>query len=272
MPPPAAPSPFTVLIPNITVGMPFLRQGKPAQMFTLLRNKIIKDAGFDFLKTFGDMMRPKGFTTNTAGVSNTSRHKCGDAFDFNQAETRLVVVEEPRKGHMYFRSYLRCVKQDGTQGQKLSLPKSNSAPKFYCDFTTIAEALGWHRIRAQSGWQQVWKKREFWHYQMTEGYSYDEAIKLLYTNPHNVQLQPEVSEVRLNDRDDEAIFHVRRDVRQVQAQLHYLKLLQPLKEIDGAFGQKTETAVKAFQLQAGLPATGIADVATRRALLERVLA
>jgi hypothetical protein len=259
------------LIPNITgTSMPFLRRGKPAEMFTILRNKIISDAGFDFLNAFGDVMRPQGFTPNTPGVSNTSRHKCGDAFDFNQAEARLVVVQEPRNGHMYFRSYLRCVKQDGTQGELLSL--QNSAARYYCDFTNIAESLGWHRIRAQSGWPQTWKKREFWHYQMTEGYSYEEAMKLLYTNPHNVQLQPELTEVRLNDRDDEAVFHVRRDVRQVQAQLHYLKLLQPLKEVDGAFGQKTETAVKAFQQQAGLPVTGIADVATRRALLEQVLA
>ena len=273
MPPPAPPSPFAVLIPNVTgTAMPFLRRGKPAEMFTLLRNKIIRDAGFDFLHTFGDIMRPRGFTTTVAGVSNTSRHKCGDAFDFNQAEPRLVVVQEPRNGHMYFRSYLQCVKQDGTQGKRLALPTSSSSPKFYCDFTTIAEALGWHRIRAQSGWPGVWKKREFWHYQLTEGYSYEEAMDLLYTDPHNVQAQPDTPEVRLHDRDDESIFHVRRDVRQVQAQLHYLGLLQPLQEIDGAFGAKTETAVKAFQLQAGLPETGVADTATRRALLQRVLA
>lgn len=271
MPPPAPPSPFTVLIPNITgTAMPFLRQGKPAEMFTILRNKIIKDAGFDFLKHFGDVMRAKTFTTTAPGVSNTSRHMCGDAFDFDQTEKRLIVVQEPRGSHMYFRSYLRCIKQDGTQGELLSL--QNTAPNYYCDFTNIAEALGWHRIRAQSGWQQTWKKREFWHYQMTEGYSYEEAMKLLYTNPHNVQLQPELTDVRLNDRDDEAVFHVRRDVRQVQAQLHYLKLLQPVKEVDGAFGQKSETALKAFQQQEGLPVTGVADAATRRALLARVLA
>jgi hypothetical protein len=268
MPPP---SPNTVLIPNVTAGLPYLRRGKPAEMFTTLRNKIINEAGFDFLNTFGDMMRPRGFITNQAGVSNTSRHKCGDAFDYNQGDPHLIIVQEPRNGHMYFRTYLRCARQDGTQGKQLRLPSSNSPLRFYCDFTTIAEALGWHRIRAQSGWQSVWKKREFWHYQMTEGYSFDEGIVLLYGNASQVQPQPEYPTVRRGDRDNEAIFYVRRDVRQVQAQLYLLGFLQPLTQIDGGFGQNTENAVRAFQQQAGLPVTGIADTETRRALLQQVL-
>src|SRR4051812_23596829 len=58
---PPAPSPNTVFIPNVKVGLPFLRKGVPAEMFTALRQKVIREAGFDFLSVFGDMMRPRNF-------------------------------------------------------------------------------------------------------------------------------------------------------------------------------------------------------------------
>jgi hypothetical protein len=250
--------------------MPFLRRGKPAEMFAALRQKIIREAGLDFLSAFGDMMRAKDFQTNQQGVAKNSRHKCGDAFDYNQAEPNLVVIQEPRNGKMYFRTYLKCARQDGTQGELLS--PTGGASKFYCDFTSRAEALGWHRIQAQTGWPNVWKKREFWHYQMTEGYTFDQGMELLYGNHDSVAAAPEYPPVALNDRDDEDRFHDPRHVRQVQAQLYLLKLLQPLSQVDGAFGPKSAAAVSAFQQQAGLPATGNADTATRRALLEKVLA
>jgi len=38
-------------------------------------------------------------------------------------------------------------------------------------------------------------------------------------------------------------------------------------QVDGAFGPKTESAVRQFQLTAGLPTTGIVDGTTWRALL-----
>jgi peptidoglycan hydrolase-like protein with peptidoglycan-binding domain len=55
-------------------------------------------------------------------------------------------------------------------------------------------------------------------------------------------------------------------------ELYLLKMLQPLRQVDGAFGPKSAAAVSAFQQQAGLPVTGTADTDTRRALLARVLA
>lgn len=269
MPVPQPPSPNTTLIPDIEVGLPYLRTGRPAERFTALRQKIINTAGFDFLSIFGDMMRPRGLVTHEPGVSNSSRHKCGDAFDYNQGDPRLVVIKEPRDGVTYFRTYLKCEKQDGTQGELMA--PNGGGPKFYIDFTSIAEAFGWHRIRAQKGWPNVWKKREFWHYQLTEGYTFDQGMTLLYGDAATVPPADELPQLALNDRDDESLFHGPRHVRQLQAQLYVLKLLQPVKEVDGVFGPKTQAAVSAFQQMQGLPANGIADPQTRRALLTAVM-
>lgn len=276
--PPRPPSPNTIFIENITVGMPFLRKGVPTEMFTALRNKVKREAGFDFLSVFGDMMRARAFMTTKPGAANRSRHKCGDAFDYNQGEKRLALVREPRNGRMYWRTYLLCANQDGSQGEALRIqneqilpPVAGVAPRFFYDFTSAAEALGWHRIRAQVGFEKVSTKKEFWHYQNTEGYSFDEAIELLYGNPAKVKQQPAFPTLTPGSRDNDGEVNVRRDVRQLQAQLYLLKLLSPLKEVDGVYGSKTEIAVRAFQEKEGLPATGIADEATRRLLLQRVV-
>lgn len=276
--PPKSPSPNAVFIENVTVSMPFLRKGVPAEMFTALRKKVIREAGFDFLSVFGDMMRGRNFMTNKAGASNTSRHKCGDAFDYNQGDNRRALVKEPRNGRMYWRTYLLCAKQDGSQGEALRIqneqimpPVTGAAPKFFYDFTSAAEALGWHRIRAQVGFQVKPTKKEFWHYQNIEGYSFNEALELLYGNPAKVPARPRFPTLRPGDRDNENEVNVLRDVRQLQAQLYLLKFLAPLKEVDGIYGGGTEKAVRAFQEKEGLPVTGIADEATRRLLLQRVM-
>ena len=269
------PSPNTVLIENVSgTAMPYLRKGVPAEMFAALRSKVIREAGFDFLSVFGDMMRPRNLTTNKPGVAQRSRHKCGDAFDYNQGEARLSLVKDPRDGRMYWRTYLRCAKQDGSQGEALRIQNqqivAGPANGFYYDFTSAAEALGWHRIPAHPGWQSSWNKREFWHYQNVEGYSYDEVMQLLYGNAAAVPKRPRFPTLSPGSRDSVEV-NTLKDVRQLQAQLYLLKLIFPLKEVDGIYGGKTTDAVKAFQQKEGLTVTGIADEATRSLILQRVL-
>ena len=275
--PPKGPSPNTVLIENVKVGLPFLRKGAPATMFAVLRKKVIREAGFDFLSVFGDIMRPRSLHTTKPGVADKSRHKCGDAFDYNQGDKRLALVKEPRGDRMYWRTYLLCPTQDGSQGEphvisqeSIQTPAPGTKPKFFYDFTSAAEALGWQRIRAQKGFEKVGTKKEFWHYQLTEGYTFDEAIELLYGDPTKVKVQPEFPSLKPGDHDDDQQVNVRRDVRQVQAQLYLLKFLAPLQEVDGGYGPNTEVAVKAFQKKFGLPVSGIADEQTRRMLIQKV--
>lgn len=182
--PPKAPSPQVEFM-NVAVGMPFLRKGVPAESFRALRQKVIDEAGFDFLKTCGDMMRSKGFRTKKVGTAVKSRHQCGDAFDYNQADPNIVVVREDSGGHTFFRTYLKYTKQDGSVGTKLKVTtfSGNSVTAFLYDFTAAAGTLGWHRIPAHKGWKTTgvnYNKLEFWHYQNTEGKSWDQAMAFLY--------------------------------------------------------------------------------------------
>jgi hypothetical protein len=172
---------------DVVAGMPFLRKGVPADSFRQLRARVKADLGFDFLDEFGDMMRSKNFKPpkGKQGVAQKSRHQCGDAFDYNQSAPQLVVTREDVGDHTYFRTYLRCIAQDGSQGllRVVTTYGGKKVRAYLYDFTEIAGSFGWHRIPAHDGWKPTgaaYNKMEFWHYQNTEGKSWDTAMKELY--------------------------------------------------------------------------------------------
>jgi hypothetical protein len=172
---------------DVEAGMPFLRKGIPADTFRLLRQKVKDEAGFDFLNIFGDMMRSRSYKppAGSVGIAIQSRHQCGDAFDYNQGNPNLVVVREDVGGHTYFRTYLRCAKQDGSMGtlRVVTTYRGSKVRSYLYDFTEAAGSLGWHRIPAHKGWTPTgknYKKMEFWHYQNTEGKSWQQAMDFIY--------------------------------------------------------------------------------------------
>jgi len=170
---------------DIDAPMPYLRQGNPAKQFEALRQVVMAGAGFDFLAKCGDMFRPRAAKFSKPGVSFLSRHKAGDAFDYNQEDPRVLIVREQVGGSTYWRTYLTCQKQDGTQGVKTTLRTDNAGrvSAYVFDFTAVAEKLGWERIPALAGWQREPNKKEFWHYEMTEGLSFDFAAALVNPEP-----------------------------------------------------------------------------------------
>ena len=182
--PPKQPSPNTEFM-DIDVGMPFLRTGVPADSFRALREKVKADVGFDFLSKCADMMRSKTFKSNKPGVAKRSRHQCGDAFDYNIESPITVVVREDSGGHTFFRTYLKCASQDGSMGALRTVTdyRGKRVKAHLYDFTEAAGSLGWHRIPAHKGWTKTGKnfsKMEYWHYQNTEGKSWQNAMAFLY--------------------------------------------------------------------------------------------
>ena len=147
---------------------PSLRCGSPVRLFEKLRQHIIATAGFDFLARCGDMKRHEKAKFSKLGVANDSKHKIGLAFDYNQEDARVLIVREDVAGLTYWRTYLRCEKQNGTCGVKADLDTDNAGrvSAYVFDFTAAAESAGWERIPAQEGWEYSWKKKEFWHYQL----------------------------------------------------------------------------------------------------------
>ncbi len=118
--------------------MPFLISDTVADAFDALRRDVVALAGFDFLAVLGDMMRPASFVKNNPGSVTRSLHKCGVAFDYNQGEKNLVLVAEPQNGRMYWRTYLKCVKHDGSQGEALRIQNQQFCPGLLPPSITIS--------------------------------------------------------------------------------------------------------------------------------------
>lgn len=152
-----------------------------AAKFEELRKKVAAGSGIDFLAVCGDVLRPANFKSSKDGVADRSWHKTGRAFDYDQTSKALIIVSEPRNGKQYFRTYLRCADQSGKLGVKKTLRdyRGGSTNSYVFDFTAAAEALGFKRIPAWTGWQTHYNRREFWHYQFDEGLSWDVAMRQL---------------------------------------------------------------------------------------------
>jgi hypothetical protein len=152
---------------GVDAPSPYLRCGNPAEDFEMLRQAVIVLAGFDFLAKCGDMMRPRNSKSSKIGVSFRSKHKNGEAFDYNQEDVRVLIVREYKSGSIYWRTYLLCDKQDGSLGKKTNLQTDNVGfvSAYVLDFTAAAESLGWERIPAQPGWMYEPANKEYWHYQ-----------------------------------------------------------------------------------------------------------
>lgn len=246
---------------DVTAPTP-LMHFKAAEKFSQLRNEVKIGAGFDFLGKCGDIYRQPNFVSNKDGVATRSWHKTGRAVDYDQSSPALVLVSEIIGGKQYFRTYLKCSKQDGTLGKKLVVKdmRGFTVNAYLFDFTAAAEAIGFKRIPAWNGWQTHYNRREFWHYQFDEGLTWDAAMAQLKSGAATPANPVSANKVwGLNDRGD--------DVRRIQSRLSELGFL-PKEEVDGVFGAKTFNAVKQFQVKNGLDPDGLVGPNTKVKLME----
>jgi hypothetical protein len=165
------PSPITTeqasfLRLDVVAPMPFLRSSA-AQSFKALRETVNRGAGFDFLARCGDMLRVGNAKVLKLGTAFNSRHKRGEAFDYNQEDARVLLVREYGLNGLKWRTYLICHRQDGSMCTKTDIHTDNAGfvSAYVFDFTAAAERFGWERINAQPGWATGPTKKEFWHYQ-----------------------------------------------------------------------------------------------------------
>lgn len=249
---------MSVLV-KITAAVPSAQMHKKAAAaFERLRKEVHAGSGVDFLARCGDVFRAANFKSTKDGVADRSWHKTGRAFDYDQESKALLIQSDIIAGKQYFRTYLICADQTGKQGSKLTVKDIRGYSKtcFVFDFTEAAAKLGFTRIAAWSGWQNNYNRREFWHYEFTEGLTWEAAMAQINGSaPASVNQAKKV--LGLNDRGDE--------VREVQTKLHCKGFLV-FKEIDGIFGNKTRDAVIRFQRSVNIAADGLVGNDTRKHL------
>jgi hypothetical protein len=130
---------------------------------------------------YGDSARPVRPTAKV-GTSPHSFHYCARAVDICQDFTknpdrRYWVAQDPQGGTQYWRIYCKTDKPDGSQGTLIrkntvkwySFSESMErwlAEGYYVDLTALIESTGtFERIKSQAGWQSVYNKSEWWHFQ-----------------------------------------------------------------------------------------------------------
>jgi len=191
--------------PNVEVSNERLNAGV-VKSFTGLRQAIIDACGHDFLSQLSDAWRP--LTAESETSSYSSWHKTGRAVDFlfdYRDENRLPIIEMVREdiaGETYWRLYLKCAQQDGSQGApmrehswdfsgraRLANPELGgrweAIPQgYYIDLTDLADIYGWDRISAIDKPDYSWKWHflaiEYWHHQQDEGLSWYGALQQVY--------------------------------------------------------------------------------------------
>lgn len=264
------PSRLLTRLEQLTVDAPFpyLRRGRPAASFNLLRQEVLQYAGFDFLAKV-DLLRPRNFVSSNPNVGKRSRHICGDSFDFDVNDSRYIIVKESEAGLRYWRVFLRCeLAAIGGTFLSLNADLAGKVKGHFLDFTRLAEIHGFSRIPAWQGWSHEGEQsqlRGFWHFEFTEGFTWDEGASFLYGAtliPRAVRQALKDKVVGLNDRMPE--------VKNLQVQLAKLGYLRR-EFCNQVFDLETANAVKEFQSLHSLKADGVVGPATRHLLVEKTL-
>ncbi|MBL7200442.1 MAG: PD40 domain-containing protein [Anaerolineae bacterium] len=193
-----------VRLDDITVGNPWLSD-RVDDSFRAMRQRIVAETGHDFLTHLSDAWRAVSFDSSRSAY--TSWHKAGRAIDTlmdylspDRRQRWLEVALEPGGGEIYWRLYLRCEAQDGSQGMPLrarpwdvtagaraNLRGGRRKPVpngYYVDLTDLMAQYGWLPIAAHDHpdfhWHNNFVALEYWHFQKTEGLAWYDAMLELF--------------------------------------------------------------------------------------------
>ena len=114
----------------------------------------------------------------------------------------LHIVRADSGGSVYFRLFLKCAAQDGSQGPPLKVHPWNLTGKarrrnprhggewndipygYFVDVTALAREYGWERIPAVDqpdfSWKWHFKAIEYWHYQKSDNLTWYLAMLEVY--------------------------------------------------------------------------------------------
>lgn len=176
------------------------------QSFTALRKLVEQSVGWDFLGQMDNLYEPME-AQPLPGQGTFSWNKAGRAFDYDAehalaAEPLVEVVRQDRGYEIFWHTYLRAEKQDGTQGEPLrDIPwdfraRFGAEPLYYdqggkwrdvvptgyfVDFTMVAADFGWLPVPAGDNWRTYFPVTNYWHYEKRQGLEWEQAMLELYT-------------------------------------------------------------------------------------------
>ena len=219
--PPPTPSPNTyppnelyplVALEDIAVADPRLNAAV-IESYRAWREEVHEKTGWDYLGLLSDVLRHPGYVSRKP-YGYLTWHKTGRAVDLrfelpnpdDGGRDQLLIVRQDVGQRTYWRIFIRCRAQDGTQGRPLTDPswvfwflldeekepeayeaggRPTSIPSgYYENFAVIARRHGWHGIPAFEEADYDWRwdslAREFWHYQKPDGLTWYQAMQQIY--------------------------------------------------------------------------------------------
>ncbi|MEM7111958.1 MAG: hypothetical protein AAF614_05960 [Chloroflexota bacterium] len=201
-----APGPLSLLfeIP-VNAPSPYLSD-RIDQSFLALRERVIAEAGWDFLGQLDGLFEPLD-SQPLPGESGKNWNKAGRAFDVTYREAlafdpQIEVLREDVGTETYWRVFVKTAVQDGSQGRPLRQPTWDFRARFgeepryydaggklrdtipagyYIDFTALAADYGWQRVAAAPNWRTYFPSIQFWHFENNADISWGEAMRQLYS-------------------------------------------------------------------------------------------
>lgn len=173
--------------------------------FAALQARVLQEAGFDFLAQLDNMFEPLS-TQPLPGQSRYTWNKAGRAFDFSYRtalsfDPQVEVLRQDRGYQVFWQVMIKAAAQDGTQGEPLrELPwdfrarygqdalyydeggkwKDAIPAGYYVDLTALAADYGWQRVPADTAWRTYFPSIRFWHFEKTDGLTWNAAMAELY--------------------------------------------------------------------------------------------
>ncbi|MBU0705023.1 MAG: DPP IV N-terminal domain-containing protein [Chloroflexi bacterium] len=219
-PTPVAGPPYKlVALPSVTISeeedeneveSAALLSDRVNESFNALRQRVIEEAGWDYMANLGLAQLPMTYTPYS-GHSRMSWLVCGRAIGLDQepysdSQSQIELVREDVGNVTYWRVFIRAAEQDGSMGEPLREAVWNLNARqeegramveggelaeripsgYYVDFTTLAGDHGWERMPSLWRWRYFWPDIRWWRFQKTDDLTWWECMLEIF-EPNEIE-------------------------------------------------------------------------------------
>jgi len=189
-----------VEIPGLIATYPYLQDGVD-ESFAAMRAAAGQKLGWDFLSKLDDAVLPISAPPQP-GISQNWLYT-GRAINVDSSPLEagwMSVTREDFNGKVYWRVWVRCLKQDGSCGEPQNLPAWDFSARYegeeeayenggklggipggyWLDFTDLALTYGWERCASLSNWRAYFQATLFNQFVLFQGINWGDAMLELY--------------------------------------------------------------------------------------------